>query len=166
MLSFLGKIPGIGPLFSAASMAAEAVSGQLDVAGVAAGGGSKADILNAERDAAIGLGSAAVGLIVPGMGKALMKGVEKGGEAGATAAADAVTKGVEAGAGAATRTAESVTSKTVSIAGHDVEVGAIKDSVQDGVKDTVKDTVKDNIKDQIESQVYGAVTGQNQNQDD
>ncbi|ODP34705.1 HrpF/NolX family T3SS translocon protein [Pandoraea sp. ISTKB] len=175
VLSFLGKIPGIGPLFSAASMATEAVSGQLDVAAVAAGGGSKADILKAERDAAIGLGAAAVGLVAPGMGKVVMKGIVKGAEAGATAAAEAGAKaastaanagvkGAEAGAGAAvdagTKGAEAAAGKTFSFAGHTVDRSAVTDAVTDGAKDTVKD----NVKDQVESQVYGAVTGQNQNQ--
>ncbi|WP_174994799.1 HrpF/NolX family T3SS translocon protein [Pandoraea anhela] len=174
VLSFLGKIPGIGPLFSAASMAAEAVSGQLNVAAVAAGGGSKADILKAERDAAIGLGSAAVGLIAPGMGKAVMKGIVKGVETGVTAAAEAGakaastavnagTRAAEAGAGAAveagTRGAESTAGRAFTFAGHTVDRSAVTDALKDGVKDTVKD----NVKEQVENQVYAAITGQNQN---
>jgi type III secretion translocon protein HrpF len=93
VLSALAKIPGIGEIFAGASIAMEGVSGQLEVGAVAVGGGSKTDIENAEKDAAIGLAGAAIGTVtVPGMGGAIMKGAEKGIETGAEKAGSSEIK--------------------------------------------------------------------------
>jgi type III secretion translocon protein HrpF len=101
VLSVLAKIPIIGEIFAGASMAAEAVSGQLEVGAVAVGGGSKQDIINAEKDAAIGLVGAAIGTVtVPGAGGAMVKGAIKGVEDGAETVAkrsDEIYDGVKEG---------------------------------------------------------------------
>ncbi|MFM0735958.1 HrpF/NolX family T3SS translocon protein [Paraburkholderia xenovorans] len=123
VLSALSKIPGIGEIFAGASIAAEAVSGQLEVGAVAVGGGSKADIENAEKDAALGLAGAAIGTVtVPGMGGAIVKGAEKGIEEGVDVAAKSGTS-------------------------------AIRDGVKDGVKDAAKDNVKDTVSSQVQQAV-------------
>ncbi|WCM24399.1 hypothetical protein NDK50_26670 [Paraburkholderia bryophila] len=124
VLSALAKIPGIGEIFAGASIAMEGVSGQLEVGAVAVGGGSKADIENAEKDAAIGLAGAAIGTVtVPGMGGAIMKGAEKGIETGVETAAE------KAGS------------------------SEIKDGVKDGLKDAAKDNAKDAVSGQVQGAV-------------
>jgi type III secretion translocon protein HrpF len=124
VLSALAKIPGIGEIFAGASIAMEGVSGQLEVGAVAVGGGSKTDIENAEKDAAIGLAGAAIGTVtVPGMGGAIVKGAEKGGEAGVETAAE------KAGS------------------------SEIKDGVKDGLKDAAKDNAKDAVSGQVQGAV-------------
>ncbi|CAB3772201.1 HrpF/NolX family T3SS translocon protein [Paraburkholderia humisilvae] len=79
VFSALGEIPGIGIIFKAASAGAAAISGQLNVASVAAGGGSKADIINAEKEAGLSTAAGVVSAFVaPGAGGAIVKGIEGG----------------------------------------------------------------------------------------
>ena len=98
VLGALAKIPGIGELFAAGSMATKFVSGQANVAADAVGGASKSQIAKDEEQAAEGVGEAALGAVtVPGVGGALMKGVEEGTEAATTASKGAIKGGIQDG---------------------------------------------------------------------
>ncbi|WP_342050854.1 MULTISPECIES: HrpF/NolX family T3SS translocon protein [unclassified Cupriavidus] len=82
-------IPGVGNLIAGAiSVGSSFISGQLKVASVAAGGGSKEEIRAAEKEAGLDLAGAAIsGIGVPGMGAVVRGGVnvaEHAIEAGAT----------------------------------------------------------------------------------
>jgi len=103
-------IPGVGNLIAGAiSVGTSFVSGQLKVASVAAGGGSKAEIEAAEKEAGLDLAGAAIsGIGVPGAG-AFVKG--------------AVNVAESAVEGAATRTVKEVLPE------------AIKDTAKDQVTD-------------------------------
>lgn len=105
-------IPGVGNLIAGAiSVGSSFISGQLKVASVAAGGGSKEEIRAAEKEAGLDLAGAAIGGIgVPGAG-AFVKG-----------AVNVAEDAVEAGA---TRTVKEVLPE------------AIKDTAKDQVTDVV-----------------------------
>jgi len=98
VLGALAKIPGIGELFAAGSMATKFVSGQANVVADAVGGASKGEIAKDEEQAAEGVGEAALGAVtVPGVGGALMKGVEEGTEAATSASKGAIKDGIQDG---------------------------------------------------------------------
>ena len=73
-LSFLGKIPIIGPIFSALSVVAEAGAGLCNMVKTAFENG---DMKKAAKMLGIGVAGAVLGAILPGVGAIVMKGVSK-----------------------------------------------------------------------------------------
>lgn len=147
-LSFLDKIPIIGELAIALSMAAEGAAGGLDVARTALNGG---DVKHALKMVGLGVaGTALSAVALPGMGAAMVKGAEKIAEKTAVKAVEAgAEKGVIKAAtkGAEKATEKSATALTTEAAGKGSEQVA-KQSTAAAAKEEARDIAIDTAADQ------------------